>query len=169
MGELRRFECWRHSSSIWAKRQLIRRTDPQSSAYGGQRRSGWQVTKAKQQRSRALSAGQLQSDLGGAAWTEQGYYVAKADAEAQRQAAQREREQSLYETNRAKGQKAQEQKREEETHKVCAAVCAEMRRGTAEIRKTLDVVDAYKETLETSVEMYQEETVRCRASIPGSL
>ena len=102
-------------------------------------------------------------------WTEQGYYVAKADAEAQRQATQREREQSLYETNRAKGQKAQEQKREDETHKVCAAVCAEMRRGTAEIRKTLDVVDAYKETLETSVEMYQEETVRCRASIPGSL
>ena len=95
-----RYSCWRHSDSIWAQRQFQRRTDPYGSAYGGRFRSEWQADQEKRKRSRALSEGLLQSDLGGSAWTQEGYYVAKASAEEQREAARREFDHSQNEAKR---------------------------------------------------------------------
>ena len=85
---LRRYVCWRHSSLPWAQRQLKRRMNPQFEL--SFEKLGWEAGSSHHKRgSRALSADLLKGNLG-RAWTEQGYYAAKAAAEAQRQTEQRE-------------------------------------------------------------------------------
>ena len=95
----------------------------------------------------------------------QQWHAEKAVREAEQQAA-REAEAAeraaRWKAQQAARRERLEARREEEAHAVCAAYHRGLAQGNEEVRKTLQVVDAYRESLTQAVGMLQDERERGR-------
>ena len=87
--------------------------------------------------------------------------VREAEQQAARDAAAAERA-ARWQAQQAALRKRLDARREEEAHAVCAAYHRGLAQGNEEVRKTLQVVDAYRQSLTRAVGMLQEERERGR-------
>ena len=87
--------------------------------------------------------------------------VREAEEQAVRDAAAAERAARWQQQQSARRERL-EARREEEAHAICAAYHEGLACGNEEVRKTLRVVDAYRETLRHATDMLQEERERGR-------